>query len=184
MTPSTDPLATLLTFHRSIRVALQVFGSTAGLASAGLFDVIRVSALSDFFRGPLRWHDEDEALSLLPRLLDADPERARDPIAACALEHARVAQAIDGVLDHLQALADGSVAPDAELLATVNLELQTVLTAHLLREEREIFPLARAVLDDDARREIGLEMHARRLLRLAQPEPSRPTAVSPELRRT
>ncbi len=180
MMPPTDALTSLLTFHRSIRVALQVFASTAGLASAGLFDVIRVSALSDFFCGPLRWHDEDEALSLLPRLLDVDPERARGPIAACALEHARVAQAIDGVLDHLQALTDGSVAPDAELLATVNHELQTVFTAHLLHEEQEIFPLARAVLNNEALRQMGLEMHARRLLRLQGP--MRATALSPNPR--
>jgi hypothetical protein len=161
-----QPLATLPAFHKSIRLALEAFGATAGLASVGLCDVIKASALVDFFVGPMRWHDEDETRSLLPRLLARDPA-LQGAIDDCAAAHAHMERALDDVLDHLRAIASGAMQPDAALLLATHDELRQVLEPHLHREEHELFPAAEALLDAAALREIALEMHARRLLRLA-----------------
>lgn len=167
LAPPSAPLTTLLSFHKSIRLAMATVETSAGLASAGLFDVIKVSALVDFFEGPLRWHDEDEASSLFPRLLQADRARALAPLTACAQEHARVETTIASALEHLRALAHDDAAPDPELLHATSAALQRLLEPHLQREEREIFPLAKEVLSPADLDAIGLEMHVRRLRRLA-----------------
>lgn len=166
-TPPAAPLAVLLDFHKSIRLALGALETTAGLASAGLADVIRVSALVDFFDGPLRWHDEDEALSLFPRLLRSDPERARAVVAAVARDHAIVEDTLDTVVVHLRAIADGA-APDADKLAAWHRALHDVVLPHLRREEEDVFPLAAQLLDASAQKDMATEMHARRLRRLAR----------------
>ena len=158
-------MVTLLAFHRSIRAALGVFDEIASLASAGVVDVIKASALYDFFRGPMQWHDDDEGKSLLPRLLKADPARLRALVEQCQAEHDRMDAAVAAVLLHLHEISVGAAEPDQALLRSTALELRRVLEPHLVREERHIFPAALELLtpaDFDA---IALEMHASRLRR-------------------
>lgn len=158
-------LQALRGFHRSIRASLQVLDETTALASAGMVDVIKASALNDFFRGPMRWHDEDEGRSLLPRLLQKDPS-IRAAIEACNDEHAAMERTIDRVLDHLRALSDGGE-PDPELLRRTAIDLRAALEPHLRREEEDIFPAALRLLTPAEFAEMSLEMKARRLRRQA-----------------
>jgi hypothetical protein len=176
-TTTTEPAALvgLIAFHRSIRASLAVFDEIASLASAGMADVIKASALYDFFVGPMRWHDEDEGRSLLPRLLRADPARLADVIDACRTEHIRMDAAITGVLVHLREVGTGGAEPDAGRARLTAWELRRVLEPHLLREETEIFPVALQLLTRADLDEMELEMRARRLRRMAEcKEPASP----------
>jgi len=158
-------LQALRGFHRSIRASLQVLDETTALASAGMTDVIKASALNDFFRGPMHWHDEDEGSSLLPRLLEKDPS-IRALVAACSEEHAAMERTIDRVLGHLRSLSDGGE-PDPELLRRTAIDLRAALEPHLRREEEHIFPAALRYLTPAEFTEMSLEMRARRLRRQA-----------------
>ena len=161
------PLANLLAFHRSIRAALAVFDETASLASAGLVDVIKTSALFDFFQGPMQWHDEDESKSLLPRLLRARVG-LKPAIDACAADHNKMDAAVTAVLFHLREVSIAGAEPDAALLRCTAWELRRVLEPHLQREETQIFPAAFELFSPGDLEEMTLEMQARRMRRWAQ----------------
>ncbi|MDP2341868.1 MAG: hemerythrin domain-containing protein [Deltaproteobacteria bacterium] len=167
-TEELDPpaLSNLLAFHRSIRASLEVFDETASLASIGLVDVVKASALYDFFVGPMQWHDEDEGRSLLPRLLRADPARFNDVVAACRDEHTRMEATLASVLLHLREVSFAGAEPDPELLRAAALQLREVLEPHLHREETAIFPAARRLLTTADLDEMTSEMRARRLRRM------------------
>lgn len=168
------PLTNLLAFHRSIRASLAVFDETASLASAGLIDVIKTSALFDFFQGPMQWHDEDESISLLPRLLRARPS-LKPAINACAAEHDRMDAAVNAVLFHLREVSIAGAEPDADLLRSTAWQLRRVLEPHLQREETEIFPAAFELFSPTDLEEMTREMQARRLRRWAERQ-ARPAA--------
>ncbi len=162
-------LENLLAFHRSIRASLSVFDETASLASAGLVDVIKTAALYDFFCGPMRWHDDDESKSLLPRLLRLR-RSLQVAIEACGAEHSKMDVAVAAVLFHLRELSFAGAAPDAELLRSAAWELRRVLEPHLQREEKEIFPAAFELLSPGELEEMAIEVHCRRLRRFTQKE--------------
>lgn len=165
-TPSDPPaLLALLGFHQSIRASLRSLEELAEVSTGGGVDGVRAATLHDFFRGPMRWHDDDESRSLLPRLLAADRSIA-GALAACAGEHARMEAILDVVLVHLRDVGTGAAAPDAALLTKTAWQLRTVLEPHLRREELGLFPLARALLSPADFTAIASEVRVRRLRRL------------------
>lgn len=162
-----DPLQGMLLFHRSIRAALATFDDVARLAELGDVDVAKTEALYDFFTGPMRWHDLDERESLLRRLARADPQKFDDALRSALDEHECIERIVDDVLEHLRDMAGYGAWPDAHLLHDVARKLREVLEPHLEREEREVFPRARALLSSTDLDDIENEITMRRLRRLA-----------------
>lgn len=160
--PEPSALRALLGFHRSIRAALQALDELAAISAS--VDGDKAAKLHDFFRWPMRWHDEDEAKSLMPRLLAAD-SRLAAAVTACAAEHAAMEALLDSILIHLHDVSVGAATPDAALLTTTARQLRAVLEPHLRREETELFPIARALLSPGDFADIASEMRVRRLRR-------------------
>lgn len=161
---ATDPLKELLLFHRSIRAALVTFDALAGEAEAGRqCDPYKAAALYDFFTGPMRWHDVDERMSLLSRLgRRTDASLNVDAVAQATKEHDEVEAAIVDVLDHLQAVAGLATHADPILLRNSARRMRAVIEPHLEREERDVFPAARASLGEAELAEMHDEIAARR----------------------
>lgn len=158
-----DPLVRLVAFHRGIRVALDAFDDVAALARVGLAEPLRARALAEFFRGPLRAHDEDERLVLLPALLAAPhPVRVARLLAAAAREHAVLERLVLDALVDLDGVAWHGACARADALSRASVALRAVLEPHLAREEEELFPLARLLLDDGALRDVQRFIDARR----------------------
>lgn len=141
-------LTTLLAFHQSIRSALTIFDETSS-------DSAKAKVLYEFFRGPMRWHDEDEGASLLPRLMKADRARVIGFVQACEAEHDSMESAVDDVIHN------------PRLLRLTAWELRRLIEPHLHREETEIFPLALELLSPQDFDDIAGEMHGRRVARWA-----------------
>lgn len=156
-------LLALLGFHRSIRASLQALDGLTGLPADSAIQG-KAATLHDFFRWPMRWHDEDESASLLPRLRSCGA--AAGALAACAGEHDTMEAVLDSILGHLHDVGVGSSSPDMALLTKAAHELRFVLEPHLRREETELFPLARRVLTNRDLDEMASEMRVRRLRRV------------------
>lgn len=169
------PLDNLLAFHRSIRAALRLFDEAVARAANGLVDVNKTLALCDFFQGPMQWHDEDESLSLLPRLRHALQPATDD----CDAEHRRMDAALRGVLGQLRDSRNVGPAPDVALLRSTAAELREVIEPHLQREETEIYPAARALFCAGDLAAMALEMQARRLRRWSKARPGTPASRPP-----
>jgi hemerythrin-like domain-containing protein len=143
-----DAFSALLECHVRIRrftsLALKLSappeGSAADEIKEAARDVIR------YFTVALPLHEQDEELSLAPRLRDRDlPPAARSMLEALAPEH----RAIEDVLGTL--VPDWTlVSQDAKAagrgLAKSSARLAELFEAHLLREERDLFPAARSAL--------------------------------------
>ncbi len=164
---SSEPAAlrALLGFHRSIRASLNALDALAAGPTTDPALETKAAALHDFFRWPMRWHDEDEAHSLLPRLRGAGG-RIAAALAACAAEHDAMEDVIESVLGHLHDVGVGASSVDAPRLTRSGQQLRSVLEPHLRREETELFPMARAMLTTAELDEMSAEMRVRRLRRV------------------
>lgn len=144
-----DPIVALATFHAGVRAALDAFDDVAMLARLGAVDPRKASALAAFFRGPMRRHDDVERQVLLPLLRVAHaPVRVERLVEACGHEHEAMERILDAVLSHIDDVAALRSDPSGRALTWAAEQLRQTVEPHLLREELEIFPLARLLLDD------------------------------------
>jgi hemerythrin-like domain-containing protein len=155
-----DPLKTLLLFHRSVRASLDAFDALIAAADSGRVDEYKAAALHDFFTGPMRWHDLDERESVLKPLALVDPSFV-DAVAVAVHEHAELQNIVDRIVEHLGEIGCKSAWPRTDALRASARELRSVVEPHLEREERELFPAARARLDAAALLRIEAEIAAR-----------------------
>ena len=164
MQPDRDPFGRLENTHRRIEERLATLEKAAG----ELDGVERMRALDDvydvvgfFARGAVR-HHEDEEKSLFPRLTGV-PELG-PLVASLEAEH----REHDEVYAEIAALVRsfptdvGPERADEVRLAALAKRLSEVYRAHIDREEKELFPLARRVLDEATCTQMADEMEARR----------------------
>jgi hemerythrin-like domain-containing protein len=111
-----------------------------------------ISEACAFFARQGRRHEQDEELSLFPRL---EGSVARDVIERLRREH----RAHEALHERLERAISGSSWPDLEALAS---EISGAYREHIELEERTIFPLARRTLEKPALEEMLAEMAARR----------------------
>lgn len=161
-----DPLRSLLLFHRGVRASMDAFDALVAAAESGRVDTYKAAALYDFFTGPMRWHDLDERESVLKPLAKADASFA-NAVDEAIHDHAQLESIVDRILDHLRAIVQKSAWPETAVLRATARELRAVLQPHLEREERELFPAARAHLDATALLRIEMEIAARGAARKA-----------------
>ena len=108
-----------------------------------------------FIDRALRRHEDDEERSLFPRL-------ARVPQLAGLLDRLTVQHRDQtAIVEELRAEL-AAATPDERKLRDVVARLDAAYREHIAVEERELFPAARAALDDDARAAMAEEMQARR----------------------
>jgi hemerythrin-like domain-containing protein len=88
-------------------------------------------------------------------------------VAEAIHEHAQLESIVDRILDHLRAIVQRNAWPDTAVLRATAHELRAVLEPHLEREERVLFPAARARLDAAALSRIEAEINARDAARKA-----------------
>ena len=114
-----------------------------------------------FFERAGARHHEDEELSLFPRLR-AVAHLA--PLLATLEEEHRLHESVYAELSKLvQGFGDeGPEAADERRLHALAKQLADVYRAHILREEEELFPAARASLAANVLEEVAKEMSARR----------------------
>ena len=159
-----DPFVRLESTHRRIEQRLAGIEQAASELDDGALRPDALGAIYDVMgfmaRGAVR-HHEDEERSLFPRLR-AVPELA-DLLTALEAEH-RLHDAVYAELAaFVRAWPDEGPdrAGEAHLRALVR-RLCEVYAAHIQREERELFPVARRTLGAETVAEMGAEMVARR----------------------
>ncbi|MCP4503544.1 MAG: hemerythrin domain-containing protein [Deltaproteobacteria bacterium] len=159
---SSDPLHALFRFHRRIRLSMRTFLRIAESSKAGVEpNQVEVRALTDFFTGPLIWHDIDEEVTLMPRLRRAPEPKFAKLLEEITEQHQRMEEILEGILPHLTDVATGRVKANGALLVTEANALYELLSEHLRLEEQEIFPVARNVLSEEELGEMAVEMSTR-----------------------
>jgi hemerythrin-like domain-containing protein len=142
-----DPI---LQFERSHRRLSEVCDSFTAAACDRNLDAL--SEACAFFARQGRRHEEDEELSLFPRL---EGSEARDVIERLRRDH-RTHEALH---ERLVSAIARAVWPELEALA---MEISRAYREHIELEESTLFPLARRTLAKPALDEMLAEMAARR----------------------
>lgn len=163
-----DPLVLLMDCHRRIRRFTQM---ALALARAGNEppESIRAGAeaVARYFSEALPLHQQDEDVSLAPRLqksaISCGPSESVDLMT---LEHEKI-EAVVGILVPMWR----AVAENPESLAALQPRMlphtqvmEQLWERHLPLEEQQVFPLIRTALSEEQRKEIVREMRARRSL--------------------
>lgn len=150
--------ARLDTLERVLEVYQQADEERYDQAAGALGMVIR------HFLGAGKLHTEDEELSLFPRL--TEDEALATLIDTLEADHAQIEAVWRRLLPTLEELSEGAD-PHPERVSSLAdgvAALCEAYRAHILREDREIFPLAEEALSSEARQALGQEMAARRHL--------------------
>lgn len=179
-----EPLGLLTDCHRRIEYFLQVLLTIATQVNGGSLsaaDRAQLDGALTYFATAAPRHTADEEESLFPRLRASDDpatSAALDVIRALERDHA-AAQEHHAVVDALGRhwLVDGSLAPNEARQLRNRLEtLQTIYHQHIAIEDRELFPAAGRVLSAEQLGDMGREMAARRVTRVAADDraPSKP----------
>ena len=168
-----DPLGQLAACHRKLEARLDALAEVAAALRAGVPAERRqataeaLGAAIAHFDGAGRWHLADEEVSLLPRLLAADPDAA-EAVAALAPDHEAIEAGWEDIKPALEALRDAVAAGEPTPKAWLHrLEAQlpgytALYRRHHAAEETTIMPRVRAALDAETLSAIGAEMQARR----------------------
>jgi hemerythrin-like domain-containing protein len=144
-----DPFEMLERCHRRLEETL------AGLRTSSPPSRQLVDEALAFIDRAVRRHEDDEEQSLFPRL-------ARVPQLAGLLDRLTVQHRDQTALvEELRGLMDAP-RPDEARLADVITRLEAAYRTHILVEERELFPAAKAALDADDLGGMASEMDARR----------------------
>jgi hemerythrin-like domain-containing protein len=160
----TDPFARLERTHQRIEERLVTLEQAvvAVADSARRMEALEdIYEVVDFFGRAAKRHHDDEEQSLFPRLRAAG---ALLPLlAALAEEHRQHDAALAELVAVVDAWGDDGpdLATEARLPALAR-HLAEVYRAHIAREERELFPAARAALPAQVIEDIGKEMLERR----------------------
>jgi len=168
-----DPIGLLTDCHRRIERFLSVLAQVGAQAPGGPLTSEQRTALETalrYFREAAPKHTADEEQTLFPRLRSVDRSEVKAVLARVdSLEDDHTqAEKSHAEVDRLgQAwLAAGSLPPnDAARFTVLVAGLADLYLEHIAVEEREIFPLAAAVLGKLQRDAMGGEMAARRGLR-------------------
>ncbi len=140
-----DPFERLLRTHRRLEERLdELTRAAAEHDHQTLVDVL------DFFDRAIARHEADEEQSLFPRV----PGLA--PIILALTDEHRQHAALQ------KKLRAGAESVDWSQIAAVAAEITAGYRRHIAREETELFPAARPLLDDAARAAMAAEMEARR----------------------
>ena len=133
--------------------------------SAASAEAVREVAakLHRYFTVSFSLHEEDEELSLYPRLLKAVPELA-PTLQALRAEHQAQAQRVEEMVEVCRQALHGPdrAAAFAAPLAYAAQALKQAFQTHLDTEERDVFPRVQDSLPEAALAEIREEMRARR----------------------
>ncbi len=138
----TDPFAMLERCHRRVEERLAELMQDPA-------DARVVADVLDYFERSMTRHEADEEESLFPRLRGV--AELAGVLAALEREHAEHAR----LHEELKAARGAQV-------AQVAARLQAAYARHIEREESELFPSARRLLDPSAQRMMAAEMEARR----------------------
>ena len=168
-----DPIGLLTDCHRRIERFLSVLAQVGAQAPGGSLTSQQRTALETalrYFRESAPKHTADEEQTLFPRLRSVDRPEVKAVLASVdSLESDhRQAEKSHAEVDRLgQAwLAAGSLTPNEGTRFTVLVAgLADLYREHIGVEEREVFPVAAAVLGKPQRQAMGGEMAARRDLR-------------------
>ncbi|MBM4357046.1 MAG: hemerythrin domain-containing protein [Deltaproteobacteria bacterium] len=149
---SIDAFGMLRNSHRRLLERLEDLRT----AASGPLDDERRATIDDvlgFLGRAVRRHEADEEASLFPRLA-AHPEFAAlaGQLTAEHATQAELAEALGYALD----------ADDGDTLRRLADDLAASYVRHVEREERELFPAAERLLDDEARAAMLTEMDRRR----------------------
>lgn len=157
-----DPLALLLACHERIDRYLLGLEQLIGLEDPADPRVpVTAEAIARYLGEGLPLHGQDEDRSLAPRLRALGPDPALErALAQLEAEHVTLDEGVPDVIALLNAMAAGE--PDVQdRLRAHHAWLDLLLRDHMAREEAVVFPRI-AQLDEAARREIVLEIRARR----------------------
>jgi hemerythrin-like domain-containing protein len=142
-----DPFARLLNTHRRIEERLAELEQAAGQA-----DLATMADVLGFFERAGARHHEDEERSLFPRLRQVADLA---PLLTTLEQEHRDHEAARATLEAAHAQGADAVAPAVDRFCTL-------YRAHIAREEVELFPAARAALDEPTKEAIAKEMADRR----------------------
>ena len=159
------PRERLVAFHGELRRTTVALTAWLDGAARRRMDPIEAKRLAEFFAGPLLWHDEDEEVSLLPRLRRLElGDAERRVLDATGRAHDRLEEALEHLGPFLSELAAGAVGTEEELraAATEARALEGLLDELMRLEEESLFPLAASRLSAEELAELGREMAARR----------------------
>jgi hemerythrin-like domain-containing protein len=166
----TNPIGLLIDCHRRIERFLSVLAQVGAQARGEALNPEQRAALETalhYFREAAPKHTADEEETLFPRLRSADRPEITAVLAtidSLEKEHAW-ADKDHAEMDRLGQvwLTSGSLpAADAARFSALAGELTELYRAHISVEEREVFPLAAAILAEPEQRAMGSEMAARR----------------------
>lgn len=165
-----EPLELLSDCHRRIESFLHALILVAEQANGGVLQELQREALETalrYFREAAPKHTADEEESLFTRMRDTDDSGIRaalEKIDALEADHEVAKRAHDEVEQLGQKwLTAGALSGDESArFVTLLRELKSIYERHIAVEDNEIFPLAKAVLDSTALRDVGREMAERR----------------------
>lgn len=172
-----EPLGLLSDCHRRIEHFLETLIAVQARAGAGALSASDRGALDgalQYFRTAAPRHTADEEESLFPRLREsADPAAVHALSVIDELEHDHgEANAHHVAVDMLvrRWLNAGTLAPaESRELGDRLSALRSLYQRHIAVEDRDLFPAAARVLNDDQIGQIGREMAARRGVRPRTP---------------
>lgn len=150
MSPTPNPLETMMAEHRQIERALAALESCARQLEGG--DDVSPAALSRFARFLKGYaddlhHGKEEAL-LFEKMVDAGFPREAGPVAMMRVEHERGR----ALVKELKALGekDAFGAVDRRRVVEVSFQFAALLRAHIQKEDRILYPMAEQRLPPEA----------------------------------
>lgn len=159
------PIERLVAFHGELRRTTVALTALLESAAQGRLDQTEAQRLAAFFAGPLLWHDEDEEVSMLPRLRRLElGDAERRVLDATGRAHDRLEELLEHLGPFLAELAEDAGGTEEELraAATEARALEGLLDELMRLEEESLFPMAASRLSAEDLAEIGREMAARR----------------------
>ena len=175
-----DPLGLLTDCHRRIENFVRLLATVTSQITEVEPTCVQREALETslrYFRQAAPKHTLDEEESLFPRLC-----LSQDPRAAAVLGLVQQLSTDHDIADHMHHdidglfvrwFVDGTISIDDRHRLTALLgDLSRFYEEHIAIEEREVFPLAKAILSDEELQLIGKQMADRRGVRFPHAEPA------------
>jgi hemerythrin-like domain-containing protein len=155
----------LLECHARIWTFVAMADSIALAQSASESDISDAAQrVRRYFAVALPLHEQDEELSIAPRLLSSNVDaNTRGVLSTMADDHALSRKLLTLLDEHWAALAESprKVLDSSTFLAAKTAELRALFARHLVMEESLVFPLVEQ-LPEEVRADIVAEMRARR----------------------
>lgn len=160
-----DGFEVLDAFHRETIARLDELAAlVAGLDGAAPSAVAReaAAAIVAFFSTASHQHHEDEEQHVFPALLAGATEEVVQAVQRLRQDHGWLQEDWHELQPQIDALASGQSWVDTDTLREGTQVFIALSRDHIALEESIIYPQARARLGEQARREMGREMAARR----------------------